>query len=74
MIIRKEFPELSKQGISNILMFQDNFESLDETLISFRSLALALNLVGLTGNQKKDKGQRTKEKGKKTKSCKSIIL
>jgi hypothetical protein len=44
-----EFPEFSKQGIPNVLMFHDNFESLDELLISLCSLALALTPSGLTG-------------------------
>ncbi len=37
-----EFPEFSKQEISNLLMFHDNFESFDGTLTSLRSLLLAL--------------------------------
>jgi hypothetical protein len=40
----EEFPEFSKKEISNPLMFQHNFESLGGTLISLRSLALALTL------------------------------
>jgi hypothetical protein len=58
-------------------MFERNFESDGGTLISLRSLALALTLFPLQAgqvNQKKDKGQRTKEKGEKTKKCESIIL
>ncbi len=47
----EEFPEFSKQGISNLLMFHDNFESLDGTLISLRSLLLALTLSGLAGGE-----------------------
>ncbi len=47
----EEFPEFSKQGISNLLMFHDNFEPLDGTLISLRSLALALTLSGLAGGE-----------------------
>jgi hypothetical protein len=40
----EEFPEFSKKEISNPLMFQHNFESGGGTLISLRSLALALTL------------------------------
>ncbi len=32
-------------------MFHDNFESLERTLISLRSLALALTLAGFTGGE-----------------------
>ncbi len=44
-------------------MFHDNFECFDWTLISLRSLALALTLAGLTdfavaGQRKKVKGSR----------------
>jgi hypothetical protein len=39
-----EFPEFAKQEVCKLLMFQDNFESFDWTLISLRSLALALTL------------------------------
>ncbi len=56
-----EFPEFSKQEVCNLLMFRDNFESFDWTLISLRSLALALTLWGLAdfavaGQRKKAKG------------------
>jgi hypothetical protein len=40
----EEFPEFSKKEISNPLMFQHNFEFGGGTLISLRSLALALTL------------------------------
>ncbi len=39
-----EFPEFSRQEVCNPLMFDDNFGSFDWTLISLRSLALALTL------------------------------
>ncbi len=32
-----EFPEFSKQEVSNLLMFHDDFESLGGTLISLHS-------------------------------------
>jgi hypothetical protein len=38
----EEFPEFSKKEISNPFMFQHNFEFGGGTLISLRSLALAL--------------------------------
>jgi hypothetical protein len=37
-----EFPEFPKQKVRNFLMFQENFGFLDGTLISLRSLLLAL--------------------------------
>ncbi len=46
-----EFPEFLKRVISNLLMFHNNFESFDWTLISLRSHALALTLSGLTGGE-----------------------
>ncbi len=46
-----EFPEPYKQEILNLLMFRDNFEPFDWTLISLRSLAFALTLAGLTGGE-----------------------
>jgi hypothetical protein len=39
-----EFSEFPKQEFSKFLMFQENFGFLDGTLISLRSLALALTL------------------------------
>ncbi len=39
-----EFPEFSKQEVCSLPMFHDHFESFDGTLISLRSLALALTL------------------------------
>ncbi|NIT04085.1 hypothetical protein GTO10_04130 [Candidatus Saccharibacteria bacterium] len=39
-----EFPEFSKLEVCNLLMLHDDFESFDWTLISLRSLALALTL------------------------------
>ncbi|NIS71196.1 MAG: hypothetical protein GTO12_20330 [Proteobacteria bacterium] len=50
--ISVEFPEFSNQEVCNPLMFPDCFESLDETLVSLRSLALAVTLAGLTGESK----------------------
>ncbi len=51
---RERFPKFSNQGIFDLLMFNGNFESLDEALISLRSLALALTpcppLAGQVGN------------------------
>ncbi len=46
-----EFPEFSKQEVCNLLMFHENFESFDWTLISLHSLALALTLSGLAGGE-----------------------
>ncbi len=46
---REEFPKFSKQRISNLLMFHDNFEFLDGTLISLRSLALTIGGTGGDG-------------------------
>jgi hypothetical protein len=41
----EEFPEFLKQEISNFLMSLENFGFLNGTLISLRSLALALTLI-----------------------------
>ncbi len=47
----EKFPEFSRQEVCNLLMFNDNFESFDWTLISLRSLALALTLFPLSAGE-----------------------
>ncbi len=49
--IIEKFPEFSRQEISNFLLFQEDLGSSDGTLISLRSLALALTLSGLAGGE-----------------------
>ncbi len=44
-----EFPQFSKQVVSNLLMLNSNFESLDEALIPLRSLLLAFGGTGGEG-------------------------
>jgi hypothetical protein len=45
------YPEFPKQDFFNFLMSQENFGFLDGTLISLRSLALALTLLELAGGE-----------------------
>ncbi|NIS68680.1 MAG: hypothetical protein GTO12_06915 [Proteobacteria bacterium] len=59
----EEFPEFWMEGLSTGSIFEENFRSLNGTLISLRSLALALTLSGLAdfaiaGQRKKAKGSR----------------